>query len=189
MLLSTCLLFKFLFMLRDINSQDINSDPSKSSYLFMQSLLVTISEFNEGVTYFQLRVLRIIFFILVHLSISEITGDIDFTFVYKGFYHKNICMNPQCKDREITNNYFTCCDIFHLFCGRSWQQFVLQMGLFLIIWNLDRVQSPPALHWLSLPHQASLPALVLRQCPPLEFQGRLGSTLCILRNRYYPGIV
>lgn len=114
MLLSTCLLFKFLFMLRDINSQDINSDPSKSSYLFMQSLLVTISEFNEGVTYFQLRVLRIIFFILVHLSISEITGDIDFTFVYKGFYHKNICMNPQCKDREITNNYFTCCDIFHL---------------------------------------------------------------------------
>lgn len=114
MLLSTPLLFKFLSVLQDLNSRDINSDPSKSSYLFMQSLLVTESEFNEGVTYFQLRVLRIIFFILMDLSISEITGDIDFTFVYKGFYHKNICMNPQCKDLEITNNYFACCDIFHL---------------------------------------------------------------------------
>lgn len=132
-------------MVQDINSQDINSDRSKSSYLFMQSLLVTVSEFNEGVTSFQLRVLRIVFFILIDLSISEITGDIDFTFVCKGFYHRSICMNSLCKDIEIINNYFTCCDIFHLTV--LWKvlaviSYRLQMGLFLIIWNLDQVQSP-----------------------------------------------
>lgn len=81
--------------------QDINSDNIKSSYLFMQSLLVTVSEFNEGLTFFQQRVLRIILFILIDLSKSEITGDIDFPFVCKGFYHKSICMNSQCKDIEI----------------------------------------------------------------------------------------
>lgn len=39
---------------------------------------------------------------------------------------------------------------------------MLQMGLFLIIWNLNWVQSPPALHSLSLPQQALLPAQVMR---------------------------
>jgi len=57
-------------------------------------------------------------FILIDLS--EISGDIDLIFACKGFYHKSIWMNSQCKDMEITNNYLTWCDIFHL-CGRSWQ--------------------------------------------------------------------
>lgn len=56
MLLSTHLLFKLLSMVQDINSQDINPDHFKSSYLFIQSLHVTelseVSEFNEGVTFF-----------------------------------------------------------------------------------------------------------------------------------------
>lgn len=63
--------------------------------------------------FFQFRVLRIIFFILIDLSISEITDDIDFTFTCKGFYHKSIWMNSQCKVK-ITNNYLTWCDIFHI---------------------------------------------------------------------------
>lgn len=150
-------------MVQDINSQDINSDHSKSSYLFMQSLLVTVSEFNEGVTFFQLRVLRIVFFILIDLSISEITGDIDFTFVCKGFYHKSICMNSHCKDIEITNNYFTCCDIFHLTV--LWKVLaVISITDGLIFHNLELVSSAEssALYHLSLPHQAPLPALLLR---------------------------
>lgn len=150
-------------MVQDINSQDINSDHSKSGYLFMQSLLVTVSEFNEGVTFFQLRVLRIVFFILIDLSISEITGDIDFTFVCKGFYHKSICMNSQCKDIEITNNYFTCCDIFHLTV--LWKVLaVISITDGLISHNLELVSSAEssALYHLSLPHQVPLPALLLR---------------------------
>lgn len=64
--------------------------------------------------FFQLRVLRIIFFILIDLSILEITDGIDFTFACKSFYHKSIWINSQCKDMEIKKNYLTWCGIFHI---------------------------------------------------------------------------
>lgn len=164
MLLSTHLLFKLLSMVQDINSQDINPDHFKSSYLFIQSLHVTVSEFNEGVTFFQLGVLRSIRIkkIVLDLSISEITGDINFTFVCKGFYHKSICMNSQCKGMEITNNYFTCCDIFHLTV--LWKELaVVCITDGLISHNLEfESTAEPSCIALSLPHQAPLPALELR---------------------------
>lgn len=158
-------------MVQDINSQDINSDPSKCSYLFMQSLLVTVSEFNEGVPFFQLRVLMIIFFILIDLSISEITGDIDFTFFCKGFYHKSICMNSQCKDMKITNNYFTCCGIFYLTV--LWKELaVVCITDGLISHNLEFGSSAEssciALSFFTPPGSTSNPGAEA-QCPSLEF--------------------
>lgn len=73
-----------------------------------------VSEYNEGVTFFQLSLPRVIFFILIDLSILEITDDIDFTFAGKDFYHKSVWINSQSKDVEITNNYLTWCDICHI---------------------------------------------------------------------------
>lgn len=166
--------------------QDINPDHFKSSYLFIQSLHVTVSEFNEGVTFFQLGVLRSIRIkkIVLDLSISEITGDINFTFVCKGFYHKSICMNSQCKGMEITNNYFTCCDIFHLTV--LWKELaVVCITDGLISHNLEfESTAEPSCIALSLPHQAPLPALELRHSVhPWSSRGGLG--LCILRNRCF----
>lgn len=173
MLLSTHLLFKLLSMVQDMNSQDINPDHFKSSYLFINSLHVTVSEFNEGVTFFQLGVLRSIRIkkIILDLSISEITSDINFTFICKGFYHKSICMNSQCKGMEITNNYFTCCDIFHLTV--LWKELaVVCITDGLISHNLEfestAESSCIALSFFTPPGSTSTPGAEA-QCPSLKF--------------------
>lgn len=54
---------------------------------------------------------------------------------------------------------------------------MLQMGLFLIIWNLNWVQSPPALHSLSLPRQTLLPTQVL-MCSIHPWRSRGGLAQC-----------
>lgn len=136
--------------------------------------------------FFQLGVLRSIRIkkIVLDLSISEITGDINFTFVCKAFYHKSICMNSQCKGMEITNNYFICCDIFHLTV--LWKELaVVCITDGLISHNLEfESTAEPSCIALSLPHQAPLPALELRHSVhPWSSRGGLG--LCILRNRCF----
>lgn len=58
------------------------------------------------------------------------------------------------------------------FCERRWQLLMLQMGLFLITWNLDRVQHPPASQ-PSLTPAGSAPILLLKcSVQPLSLRGR-----------------